>query len=317
MKMNANLKIGMSGHYKMVAIKKDGSKRVLADWFANIILDSGLNRLGTGGAWDRAQVGSGSTVPDVGQVSLVSLVASTTTVQSTTAGTDTPTNTYAWARRTYRFAEGVAAGNLSEVGIGWSAVPAGLFSRALIKDDLGNPTTITVLSDEVLDVLYEVRAYPTIADQTATLTISGTSYTFTIRPGYLSGNQSNLTYWPDQLVSLMGGGVTGANEYRLGWYAYAAGATLGPVTGFPTGTGLVVPSNTGNTYSFTAAYVNNSYQRQCRVRMGLTAGNEPFSVLALVSSVGNWQMSVSPNLPKDATKILSLDFTLSWARKTI
>lgn len=315
--MEANLKIEMSGHYKIVATKKDGSQRVLADWFENLILDAGLNRLGVGGAWDRAQVGSGSTVPDVGQTALTTLVATTTTIQSTTAGTDTPTNTYAWARRTYRFAEGAAAGNLSEVGVGWAAAGGGLFSRSLIKDDLGNPTTITVLSDEALDIIYEIRAYPNTANQTTTLTISGVTYTFTIRPAYLSGNQSSLTQWPEQLVSMMTSGVISATEYRLGWYAYAAGSTLGAITGFPSGTQLVAPSNTANTYSFTSAYSNNSFQRQCRVRMGLNAGNAAFGALVVVTSVGDWQMTVSPNLPKDATKILTLDFTLSWARKTI
>ncbi len=49
---------------------------------------------------------------------------------------------YGWRRRTFRFAAGAAAGNLSEVGVGWTTTA--VFSRALILDGSGNPTTITV-----------------------------------------------------------------------------------------------------------------------------------------------------------------------------
>lgn len=312
--MNPKIHIALSGHYKIVATKKDGSKRTLADWFENLILDGGLNRLGTGGAWSQAQVGSGNTAPAEGQTALTTLVATTTSIQGTAAGTNTPTDTYAWARRTYRFAEGVAAGNLSEVGIGWAG---GLFSRSLIKDELGNPTTITVLSDEALDIIYEIRAYPTMTDQTVVLNISGTNYTFTIRPAFFSGDQTSTTQWPWQLMQLMNSGAVGTGEYYLGWAAYGNGASLGAVTGNIGGT-LVVGAGDANVSStYREAYANNSYQRLCRVRFGLNAGSVAFGGLCLSSLLGHYQMTVSPNLPKDATKVFSLDYTLSWARKAI
>ncbi len=44
------------------------------------------------------------------------------------------------------------------MGIGWNANPSGaLFSRALIVDAEGDPTTIAKLADEQLDVEYEFR----------------------------------------------------------------------------------------------------------------------------------------------------------------
>ena len=68
---------------------------------------------------------------------------------------------YRWAKVTWRFGQGVAAGNISEVGLGWGN--SNLWNRALIKDANGNPTTITVLSDEYLDVVSEIRDYPTLS----------------------------------------------------------------------------------------------------------------------------------------------------------
>lgn len=319
--MKPNLSLGLSGHFKFVATKPDGTQRVLADWFSNLILDSGLNRLGSGGAWDRCQVGSGSTAPAVGQTALTTLVATTTTVQSTVAGTNTPTNTYAYARRTYRFAAGTATGNLSEVGIGWAAAGGGLFSRALITDGGGAPTTITVLADEVLDVIYEIRAYPTLTDQTFNLTIASVAYTFTVRPVRFSGDQSSGNKeWPVQLVALMTSGATdpAASGSPGSMHATASGSTLAAITASaPTGTNLVSPSTSGNSAAFTAAYVNNSYQRTIRNTFGLTAGSASFGGFVILSNLGDWQATVSPVIPKDATKILTLDYTIGWARKSI
>lgn len=309
------INVGLEGRYLLIARKADGSKRVVADWFENLILDGGLNRLGIGDCWDRCQVGTGNTAPANGQTALVTLLTTTTNVLTTTGGVNSPTNTYAWARRTYRFAEGAAAGNLSEVGVGWSA---GLFSRSLIKDEFGNPTTITVLADEALDVIYEIRAYPTMTDQVFNLTIAAVNYTFTLRPAFFSGNESSTTQWPWQLIALMTNGATPINANMLGWAAYGAGASLAPITGDITGTQVVSPSDTVNVVnSFRSPYVTNSFQRQCRVRYGLAGGSVPFGGFRIMTTLGTYQMTVSPAIPKDGTRIFSLDYTLSWARRVI
>lgn len=314
--MKNTISVGLEGRYKLIASKPDGTERVVADWFENLILDGGLNRLGSGEVWSQCQVGSGSTAPAVGQTALVALVGSTTTVTSTLAGTDTPTNTYAWARQTYRFAEGVADGNLSEVGIGWGA---GLFSRSLIKDDLGDPTTITILADEVLDVVYEVRAYPVMSDQVFTLTINAINYDFTVRPVRFSGNQtSNNLEWPVQLLSLLGGGAVSAaaGNGASAFLAFGTDAALAAVTASNmTGTNTVAGSSTGNSTAFLTSYVNNSYERVLRQSFGLAAGSAPFGGFVVITRCGNYQMTVTPALPKAADKIITLDFKYSWARR--
>lgn len=306
---NPKLSLGLSGHFKFVATKEDGTQRTLADWNDNLILDSGLNRLGTNIAWSHCRVGTGNTAPDAGQTALVSALAATTTITSTVAGTNTPTDTYAWARQTYRFGLGVAEGNLSEVGIGWDS---GLFSRALIKDEFGDPTTIVVLDDEYLDVVYEVRAYPDMTDQETTLTISGVDYDFTLRPAKLTGNQSNVANWPEQLISLMTNGFISEASTRLGIAGFDAGSTLGAVTASLTGSAIAAGDG-----AFTASYVDNSYERECRMTFGIAQGAAAFGGFQLTTMAGVYQIVVDPVIPKDNTKVFTLDLTLSWARKTI
>ena len=314
--MKKKLNLALSGHFKFIATKPDGSQRVLADWFDNLILDSGLNRLGTAGVMDRCQVGSGNTAPANGQTGLVALEATTTTIQSTLAGTDTPTNTYAWVRRTFRFSAGAAEGNLSEVGVGWSD---GLFSRALIKDEGGDLTTITVLADEALDVVYELRAYPEMSDQVVNITISGTEYEFTIRPVRFSGNHgSGNREWPVQLMSLIDNGAVnaGAGGGASGWYAYDDTASRAAVTAASCGGVNTVSSGSAdNSSSFRSSYSDNSYEREMRNVFGLAAGGDDFGGFVVLTPVGNYQIVVDPVIPKDATKILTLDYTIAWARR--
>lgn len=306
--MKPQYKFELEGRFRLTAIRPDGSERLLSDWSKNLILNSGLNRLGSGGAWDRCYVGSGSTTPDVGQTALASQVAYSDNVTSAVGGTDSPTNTYAWVRRKYRFAAGVAEGNLSEVGVGWSA---GLFARTLITDELGDPTTITVLDDEILDVVYELRAYPVLTDQVATVSISGEDYEFTIRPCQLSGDLS-IGGWPYYINNLMSGGFITANSVTMNAVAYGAGATLAAITATAMSGSPVASSPTP---SFRSAYSNNSYERQCRLTFSISQGTVPFGGFVISTSVGMYQMKVEPSIPKDGTKTFSLDFTLSWARR--
>lgn len=109
---------------------------------------------------DRCCVGTGNSTPLASQVALDSFVASTTATSAIdVAGVQVSTEPfYLWARRTWRFSEGAATGNLSEVGLGWTNT--NLWNRALMRDVNGNPTTITVLSDEYLDIVSEIRVYP-------------------------------------------------------------------------------------------------------------------------------------------------------------
>lgn len=203
----------IGGRFRMRVIRPDGTVRVDTGWFKNLITNNGLDLPATNGLWcRRCYVGSGNTAPAVGDTSLVSQVAvSTDKAGPDSAGhvfTDAPTNEagYHFFTKTYNFGPGVAEGVLAEVAVGEG--PSNLFSRALILDGLGNPTTVTVLSDEILDVTYELRMYHQDLgdDVTGVIALDGEDYNYVIRPIAVSQNPFNSVETGWSFVSLFQNG---------------------------------------------------------------------------------------------------------------
>lgn len=294
--MTTTFTAGVAGRYKLIARKEDDSSRDLTDWFENLITDGGLERMGTGGITEKCRVGSGNTTPNNTDTALVAQVAEGD-IQSYTEGYDSATNLYCWRRIVYRFATGVAAGNLSEVGVGWAG--GDLFSRALIKDGSGNPTTITVLSDEILDVVYELRMYRPTSDLSVNIDIAGVTYACTVRP-------ANFANWRCTELTQFGAMGNG-NLLVQGW---TTGATLGAITDQPSGTmnmGGVHATNDG-------AYVTNSKQRKLKVIASIDDCTSDIKALTFSTALGLYQMLVNPVIPKNSTNKLTLYFTLAWAR---
>lgn len=299
--MNAHVKVPLAGYFKLVATKLDGSQRVLADWFPNLILDQGLNRMGTGIFMSCCQVGSGSTAPSNTNTALEAYVAGTNTIHASVDGTAASAPYYGYKRRTYRFGLGVAEGNLSEVGVGWTTTTGNLYSRSLIKDGGGSPTTITVLADEYLDVIYELRAYAPASDTNFDVVISGTTYTFTCR----ASRVTNSTYWAprDLAVGYIDTGGTKSDEN-------AYNGSIGAVTSTPSGTADAPTTLSNNAYS------NTSLRQDMTVVFSLDEGNLAGGISALLMSttIGSFQLGVSPVFDKTNVKILTLVYRVSWAR---
>tara|TARA_R110000850_G_scaffold275207_1_gene414176 strand:+ start:40949 stop:41809 length:861 start_codon:yes stop_codon:yes gene_type:complete len=160
--MSVKLDSKIAGRFRLTT---HGGQRGEIDhgWIDNLILDQGIAFLLNNGdyaveSYGFLRVGSGSSAPLVTQASLDSVVAVAPVKGTKTVGYN-PTGGYQWTRFVYQFGQGVAQGNLSEIGSGWGAGATQLFSRALIVDGSGNPTTITVLADEYLTVTYELRRW--------------------------------------------------------------------------------------------------------------------------------------------------------------
>lgn len=302
--MRIDLKVGCEGWYKIEAVKADGSRRLLADWFPNLITDQGLNRMGANSdylLW--CQVGSGDNTPAFTDTTLETFVAATSNQTAVSTGAQ-PSSPYFIAHTiTYRFAEGVAAGNLSEVGIAWTSGASSLFSRALIVDSLGAPTTITVLSDEFLDVTYQLRIYPPTTDVTGTIVISGISYDYTLRAAYVTTVQTGFGVgWS---IGTAAGCLASNSSYG------AMTGAIGAITTGPSGT-QSQPSTATN-----AAYGTNNLYRDSSFVWDLTRAN--FNVLSILVGLtwATYQIEFDPFIPKDNTKILTLTFRQTWARKTL
>lgn len=297
----------VSGRFKFEAFKADkngneieGTRRVLADWFDNLITNNGLNLIGSsvsGGYLLYCQVGSGSTAPANGDTALVSRISGTNTSTSTSSGNQSTEPYFCWRRRTYRFSAGQAAGNISEVGVG-PATTGNLFSRALILDGDGDPTTITVLSDEVLDVTYELRVYPPTVDWEDTVSISGVSYD-------LIGRASEVTtgHWN---ISAGGSAMTAS-------VPTAYNGTIGSITGSPSG------SFSAGTSVSTQSYSSGTHQKDAIGSWGLSNGNLAGGITAIdiAFGFGMYQFGIDPAIPKTSSTVLDLTFRISWARKTL
>ena len=194
--MKVGLTLGVKGEYKFIrrkAVTDDFGNRVPGPitqetpWMRNLMTNTYFNNALTTQTLSvrGISVGSGNTAPAESQTILTSFIAATTSRQNYTSTINSSVSPrYARKEFTYRFAEGVAAGNIAEVGM-FDSVSTGttsatvLSSRALVVDGGGSPTVVTVLSDEFLDVVWRGTWYvPEDVAGSCSLTIDGTPTVF-------------------------------------------------------------------------------------------------------------------------------------------
>lgn len=307
--------IGMAGFYKLEAVKPDGRVRPLTGWFPNIITNTGFDTLGsTGGPWGGCAVGSGNSTPVVTQTALDAIIASTANFFSNANSIQGSSPYYGTTTQTWQFPVGAAAGNLSEVGV-YATSATALFSRALILDSGGSPTTITVLSNEALNVTYSLRQYAPTADVTGNITMDQT-YAYVIRACNVTTAGSWTTdsghYSAQMLPDIFGNTGSGVTAFN---------GAIGAITGQPSGT------NTGASQVSNAAYTTGAYQRSAVPGFDINHGNLSGGIGAIVLQYGNsngggfyvtgrgqFQIGFTPNIPKDNTKVLTLNVTIAWTR---
>jgi len=302
-----NVDVGLSGHFTLTAVKKDGTRRELAN-FPNLILNQGLDRLCVPSSYNvifYAQVGSGSTPVAAGQTQLAAWLAGITApLQADLTQLNEPPY-YSESRKTWRFPEGRAAGVIAEVGVGWAETGQTLFSRALVLDAAGNPTTVTVLPDEALDVTYRLRVYPSLVDSLSTLNINGVAHTLTMRPSRAGQrDQFNQPYVGDPNAAVFYSTATGV---------YTGG--IGPLTSAPSGS-----ESSGNSTRITVPYTPGTFRAEGRLRFPLTSGNlagglRSMEVRSLAGGLGRYQIEFDPPIPKTDKQIFTVDLRFQLARR--
>jgi hypothetical protein len=296
------MRVEVSGHYKLEIRKANGDVRQTLE-FDNLITDIGLNRMGDFNDWFKyCQVGSGSTAPTVGDTALVSWVASSNTVYGVVVQSAQPSPPYYCATiKTLRFAAGTATGNLSEVGMGWTSASGNLFSRALILDGLGDPTTITVLSDETLDVTYEIRQYMPTVDASDTIILRSITHDYIGRAEKVTDN----VYWAQGTE----GRSAGVQAIVI---RHAYDGAIGTITTSPGGNPLIGAWSVDS-------YSEYSLERTHTIFFSTSAGNfaTGITAIALNMGIGSYQFGFTPAIMKTDVDELSLTFKISWARKTL
>lgn len=306
----------MAGEFRIQAFRPDGRCRLDTGFFRNLITNTGLDAPGAQVTYNSISVGTGNTAPANTNTTLETRLATTSTLQSDSygqTGTVGDAGWYHWYTRTMRFAQGAAAGNLTEIGVTLGSSPWTCYSRALILDGSGSPTTLTIAADEYLDATYRHRWYVgDLSGYSGSISITGSgSHSIVLRPRELDG---------------------GANAWRPDWMWYAAVAqgnastiayngSIGSVTESPSGTSSLSSGNS------VASYTTGNYYRDATRVFGLDSGNLSGGISAMsvdlgqglgnTGGAGSYQFSLSPAIAKTSTKILTMNFRQSWARKSI
>lgn len=287
----ASTTLGLSGYYRLWAHAANGKKRPLTDWFSNLILNNGLDLIADNSlsqAMANVYLGSGNTPPSAGDDQLDSLIASTN--GGSTLGIN-ESGRYFFLRRRYSFAQGAAAGNISELAVGKSFND--LFSRSLIKNSDGNPVTLTVQNNEFLTVEYELRVNQPVDDVVGN--VDG-------RDIILRACSVNATYWSDRAMAVIAS-RSGANQV---WASLSDISTIDSFPPFVTNSQALTVDN--------HAYVFGSHTRTATVTFGIDRANFDIKSFAFNFGPGFWQFSVDPVIPKTNEDELKLDLRITWAR---
>ena len=310
--ININTKVALSGEYRLVINR--GGLEIDTGWFKNLILNQGLDQLGTASAsvlYGYARVGTGTTPPAAGQTVLDNQIAysqvgpADTTIVNAGSPNYTTLTTYK-----YVFSQGDVVGNISEVGVGWATTGATLFSRALIVDGIGNPTTITLTSIDQLTIYYRLNASQPTTDTTSSVTISSTSYPYTIRTAQAASfcNIGATFYYADAFTKLNSTGVV----------VYGSDATLGAISGTLSGT-IIGSSGTGFTFTF-PTYTPGTYYRDSTFSIAPGYCNAVGGIGGITLAWGSYSSSLqnqivfSTPIPKTNTQVLTLTQRFTWAR---
>jgi len=312
--MNAiKLNVGMHGEFRLVVNQGTERERDYG-WFDNLILDQGLEAIGTNPQGNESlirycRLGTGTSAPSNSQTVLDTQVAASGSNPTGSSNSNEGTPLYRVTQTVYwTFAQGAVVGNISEIGVGWGSIGATLFSRALILDGSGNPTTITLVSIDQLTVYYRLRFTPPITDGTGTLTLSGTGYTYTLRIADInifmvgSGSSTIGRLYPDFFRA--------NTAYTR---SHPAGCTIGAITGYPSGSGVGCGSySTTNT-----AYTPGSYTLRTVMSFGIGDLNAAGGIGGLVVQSYGWmiiQAVFGTTIPKNNTKTMSFGIDYSWSR---
>ncbi|URA06909.1 putative tail fiber protein [Xanthomonas phage Pfeifenkraut] len=344
LKPDAHVHIGLNGRFRFQITKADadgnpipGTTRDCGIEPGNLITNVGLNNIGivspssANNGFYGVAVGSGTATPSPTDTTLQTQVAITTTLydpgnpvgnsyQIDYQSATSPRYYRFWKK--WRFAAGAAAGNLTEVGVMTGSSPVNTWCRALIVDGAGNPITLTVLSDEILDVTYELRVYIPENDVTGTIVLKGVTYDWLLRPCSI-GRQTDgyITAWPGvSLGSFQSQGpraklVTGLNSSGS-LSAVAAAATLQPIDGHPITNQN--PTSRGADSLPTPTYVSGSFQMDTSAVWGLTVGNNAaLNMLTLSSGIGSFQIWFDGDtFSKNNTEKMTFTLRVSWGNYT-
>lgn len=301
-----NVKCNFGAIYTVEVLDENGIVKRKSAPSNNLILQTGYANMfaDTGAIMSRLWVGTGSTPVSVTDAGLASPLTSTTSTESGGSGAvDNASGFYVWGRTVYVFNTGAVVGNITEVGLSTNSSPYIFGSRALLRDSNGNPTAITVLSDEILRVTVELRWYPDTSESVSTLNLvdgSGavvSAHTITIKAGHTGSNPYPRGHG---LYRLSGSTATYSSASNLNWGSRVRGST----------DGMGTVSNTRNIEEGSLT---------TRGRHAVNSGNGTIyggfiSVSGVFDQAGiGWKFKIEPPIPKTNQEVFELDIKVFFA----
>lgn len=307
--MQANM--GMAGEFRVVVKRADGSTKIDTGYQKNLILNQGLDFFGGNNGTDMMAycvIGSGNSQPVYTQNKLDTAVVGVSGAKSSTkydydAARDG--NIYKTNKVCKYSFTGLNNVNVSELGLAstYSSVTTYyLCTRALIKDRQGNPTTITVLSGEILEIYYKLWAVYDTTDKIGQINLldgvgGSVAYNYVLSPMLVGSNYDGEV-----------GKILLASSIK---FLYAGDKAS--LTGQPSNT---LYSTT--TESSLTSYVTGNYKRVFTFTVNTSNANGSIRTYGFYN-MGWWQIrfgSVANDSPitKTNTQTLSLPIEFSWGR---
>lgn len=247
------LKLGVKGHFKLIKGDGETGEEVVVADFDNLITNQGLDYIMTSQRWVQdgmCKVGTGSATPAITDTQLQTGFArkawdSYTYETDSDILTKTITCTCLFPVGTFNSTV------ISEIGSGKNAADYLIGSRALILDDFGAPTTITLLSTEYLRVYYSLVLQMPTSDITGSFTLGSLgTINYTARVGRWVHTNTASYAWTGRI--LLG------YEYDYIRSIYGSDAVLGTTTGYPSSSSSIVLSTSSSTIT-PQAYVNGNF----------------------------------------------------------
>lgn len=308
------MQVGLHGEVKVIVKRADDTVRLDTGFFPNVITNLGLDALGNNhNLFNYCAVGGGNSTPLNTNTKLDNFLAVGSQISSESKYDYDPvrdTEFYKCSRTVgYRF-EGLDNKNISEVGLvgDYASGQHPAYTRTLIKNSAGEPTVITVLSGEILELQYRLWQVFDVKDkdQVVTAMIDGVEVPFNVKIR-LAGVGGNLGgSW--SYAAVVGAHLTfqGNNYHQFGT------GELGEITGQNSG----LTSFYGLSWE---AYQPSTYKRKFYVNASITEAVHPIRSFLFFTGLGAYQVrfgTVDGDLPIDKTNqdILQLGFEMSWGR---
>ena len=311
------MQVGLYGEVKVVVKRADGSVRLDTGFFPNVITNLGLDAIGGNiSLFDYCAVGSGNSEPLNTNTKLDNFLTFGTKFTSSSKYDYDPvrdTEFYKCSKTVgYRFT-GLDNQNVSEVGLVDSndRDSHSAFTRTLIKDNHGAPTTITILTGETLELQY--RLWQVFAlkdkDQVITAMIDSAEVPVNVKIRLAGVGGTNIG------GSWSYADVVGQNiEYQSNNAIQFGTGEIGEITGQ-----MSDPYYALHIFLAWEAYQPSTYKRKFYVNTPITDVVMPIRSFLFFTGLGAYQVrfgTVAGDLPIDKTNqdTLHFGFEMSWGR---